>query len=107
MSACCVGVVSSRPESTRSVALLGRTVPLLRLTPLTGTEQGTAKAPSCGLCDKAAVNGLFNRAVIKESIPSQHPHGSRIWNLSGLTGWVANGIAVSYTHLTLPTILRV
>ena len=46
-------------------------------------------APSCGLCGKAAV---LNRAVIKESIPSQHPHGSRIWNLSGLTGWVANGI---------------
>ena len=31
MSACCVVVVSSRPESTRSVALLGRTVPLLGL----------------------------------------------------------------------------
>ena len=44
------------------------------------------------MCDKAAVNGLLNRAVIKESIPSQHPHGSRIWNLSGLAGWVANGI---------------
>jgi len=35
-----------------------------------GIEQGTTKAPCCGLCDKAAVYGLLNGAIIKESMCS-------------------------------------
>jgi len=70
MSACCVGIISSRPESTRSVALLERAVPLLglinaaRLFPQ-GPSRELSKHRTAACTDRAAVHGSLTVLSIR------------------------------------------